>query len=233
VFIFAYNEESTIGIVVDQTMSILKDITSDYEVIIIDDASTDNTATAAQQAAQRHAGVRLVRHPVNLGIGETLADGYRQATKQVVCGIPGDGEFVVECLREGAPALNEADIVSFYRCGNRVSRLRRMLSFAHRRLNQLLLGLDVRDVNWVKLYKRWVVAEGGFHSQSPLLETELLATAKQRGARIVELPCPVRLRSHRGGAGMWGTLQNGVSMTKELLRLFFRLRLSNNVRKVK
>jgi len=224
VFIFAYNEEKTVHEVITELVEVLRDIANDFEVTVIDDGSTDGTAQAAQQAVAQFPEVRLVRHPVNLGIGKTLADGYRLSTKEIVCGVPADGEFAIQCLRDGARALEQADLVCFYREGHRGPWVRRFLTRSHRVLNRLFLGLKVRDVNWIKIYKRWILDAVPVRSRSPLIETELLAQALRRGARIVELPSPFSLRRQRGGAGLTGTLINGVKMTTELLLFCVRFR---------
>lgn len=225
VFVFAFNEESTIGPVIAETADVLREIASDFEIIVIDDGSTDATAIAVQQAAEQCPGLRAIRHPLNWGIGRTLADGYRHSRNEIVCGLPGDGEFSVQCLRDGLRALANADIVCFYRQDRHRPWLRRFLTQSHRTLNRLFLGLKIRDVNWVKIYRRWVLDTIPVRSQSPLIETELLAQALRRGARIVELPSPFKTRQRSGGAGLTGTLWNGVKMTADLLLFCLKFRL--------
>ena len=83
VFVFGYNEETTIRSVLEHTLAVLREVAVDYEIVVIDDGSRDGTAAAAQKIADQFPNVRLVRHPVNLGIGRTLRDGYAQATPQV------------------------------------------------------------------------------------------------------------------------------------------------------
>ncbi len=91
----------------------LRKVAPDFEIIAIDDCSRDGTAALAQQLADKFPEVRVVRHPVNLGIGPTLRDGYGQCRNEVVCAVPADGEFAVDCLRAGAEALINADVVAF------------------------------------------------------------------------------------------------------------------------
>jgi dolichol-phosphate mannosyltransferase len=235
VFVAAYNEESTVRAVIEQTIGVLQDIAADFSVLVIDDGSTDGTAAAIQQAVDQYPRlVRALKHPVNLGIGATLADGYRQSDrdKEVVCGIPADGEFDVECLRAGARALEAGDVVVFYREGEGRPWFRRFFTMAHRLMNRWLLGLAIRDVNWVKIYKRSVLEAIPMRSKSPLIETEILAMAKREGARILELPSPTRVRVRHGGAGLGGTLKNGVYMTVELLRFYIQFRFGRRFRRV-
>jgi len=165
-----------------------------------------------------------VRHPVNWGIGRTLADGYRQCTKEVVSGLPADGEFAVTCLRDAAAVLDGSDVVCFYREGRRGPWARRVLTSTHRALNRLFLGLRISDINWVKVYRHSVLQAIPVRSRSPLVETELLAQARRQGMRIVELPSPYQERRHKGGAGLGGTLKNGVKMTLELFAFCLRFR---------
>jgi glycosyltransferase involved in cell wall biosynthesis len=226
VFIFAYNEEGTIGKVISDTVALLQEIASDFEVVVIDDGSSDQTAAMISSAADQKPSVRSVRHPINWGIGRTLEHGYRLCQKQIVCGIPADGEFAIQCLREVPAALATTDIVCFFRTNRRGPLVRQFLTYSHRLLNRLFLGLNIRDVNWVKAYKRWVLDAVTTHSQSPLIETELLAHALRRGARIAELPSPFKMRERRGGAGLLGTLKNGFKMTVELVKFCLKFRFS-------
>src|SRR4051812_13481618 len=113
--IFAYNEETTIGRLVDESLSVLKALTSDYEVLVVNDGSTDRTRDIVRQLAEKDAHVRLLDHPRNLGFGPTLRDAYQQASKTLVFLLPGDGQIAPGEIHALLPALTDVDLVLGWR----------------------------------------------------------------------------------------------------------------------
>jgi hypothetical protein len=86
--VFCYNEAGNIGRVIDLCCKLLPDISSDYELIVIDDGSSDSTADEVMEKAASFPALRLIRHEVNKGIGNALRSGYAAATKEYVCALP-------------------------------------------------------------------------------------------------------------------------------------------------
>ena len=91
--IFCFNESGSIASLAERTDDVLSRICDDYEIIIIDDCSTDGSDRICALLADRMSKVRLVRHPVNKGIGEALRTGYSESVFEYICAIPGDGQF--------------------------------------------------------------------------------------------------------------------------------------------
>ena len=75
----AYNEEANVGKAVDDTLAIAARHCSAFEVIVVDDGSSDRTADVVADRADRHPEVRLVQHPTNLGYGQALRSGFAAA----------------------------------------------------------------------------------------------------------------------------------------------------------
>jgi hypothetical protein len=89
-----------------------------------------------------------------------------------------------------------ADIVCICRKGRGdVTFYRRFISGANRLLNRVLFGLNVRDVNWVKLYRAWTIHDITVKSASPFVESERLALAVKAGAVIAQLDAPHAART--------------------------------------
>jgi len=156
------------------------------EIIIVDDGSTDNSGEIVRKAAESFTNIKAVYHPRNLGIGRALRSGYAAVQYENVSAVPADGQFNVAELIPYAN-IPEKTLVSFYRKENDIYSLKRNgLSFANRKLNANLLGLNLRDVNWVKIYKRAELEKLDVKLRSSLVESEICAKLMLRKNKMIE-----------------------------------------------
>src|SRR6185295_2282141 len=93
VFFPAYNDSGTIASMVIRTVKTASELTSDYEVIVVNDGSTDATAEVADELARTYPHVRVVHHPANRGYGGALQTGFRSATKEWIFYTDGDAQY--------------------------------------------------------------------------------------------------------------------------------------------
>ena len=108
----AYNEAEGLRAVFDRSLAVLEECTDDYEIIILDDGSSDETGTIAEEIRQQYPQVvRLIKHATNRGIAVTFEELYRAGTKEYIFDVPADGEFPPEALREIVPLLADYDVV--------------------------------------------------------------------------------------------------------------------------
>ena len=204
VVVLSFNEAPTLASVTEATLLCLRDLgVKHLEVIIVDDGSSDGSRQIAETLAHREREVRLVFHPRNLGIGEALRTGYHAATLDVVVAIPGDGQFEVSELRH-VLTLSRNEFISFFRHENEsYGPLRNGLSFANRFLNRHLIGLDMRDVNWVTAFWREDVVCEPLEIHSSLVQSEICGKLVKRGRSVREIPSnylPRRAGSYSKGA---------------------------------
>src|SRR6266498_1165909 len=150
----AHNEESTVAVFVERTAKAFAQLGRPWELLYVDDGSTDGTAAAVEGAASREPRVRLVRQRRNLGLTEALNRGFREARGELIVFLPADLESDPEVdipLLLGK--LDEGyDVVAGWRQGRRDGK-----RFASRVANftcRLLFGLDVHDMNWIKAFRR-------------------------------------------------------------------------------
>jgi glycosyltransferase involved in cell wall biosynthesis len=166
------------------------------ELVLVNDCSTDGSPAVAERLAKEFPEVKLVRHDVNRGIGRSLKTGYSNATGDWISIVPADGQFNPVDLLSCAGMTENADIVCICRKGRGdVTFYRRFISGANRLLNRVLFGLNVRDVNWVKLYRAWTIHDITVKSASPFVESERLALAVKAGAVIAQLDAPHAART--------------------------------------
>ncbi len=177
-----YNEEASLEGVVRSCLLLKGRLAEELELVLVDDHSTDASPAIAQRLARELPEVKLVRHEVNKGIGQSLKTGYANATGDWISIVPADGQFDPMALLPCAGLAEGADIICVCRKGRGdVTFYRRLISGANRLLNRILFGLDVRDVNWVKVYRAWTIHDITVRSTSPFVESERLALAKKAG----------------------------------------------------
>jgi len=187
VFFPCFNEQATVETLTRKTLAVLNKLTGDFEVIIVNDGSGDNTAVIAERLAKEIPQVRVIHHPRNLGYGLALRSGFRAATKELVFYTDGDNQFNVEELADILPLIDQYDIVSCYRINRQEGLVRRFNAFCWTRLVCLLFGLKLRDIDCAfKLYHRHIFDDMNLISAGALIDTEVLARAARRGCTIVQ-----------------------------------------------
>ena len=162
----------------------------DYEVLVVDDASTDGTGDLADALAARHEEVRAVHHTVNRKLGGSIRTGLAEARGRWLLYTDADLPFDLFELEKAFRLLRhyDADIVAIYRHDRTGEGLRRLVySYAYNSLIHTALGLRVRDVNFAgKLIRREVLDAVTLHSEGSFIDVELLAKAQRRGFRIIQ-----------------------------------------------
>lgn len=216
VIIFCYNEGKTIRLVTTQVFEWLNTVGGDFEIIIVDDGSTDKTAEVCRQLKREFPRLSVIHHPQNLGIGMALRSGYASATKEYVCAIPGDGQFDVNELKLVQPFGTDT-YYAFYRPQTNYNWYRKLLTWANRLFNQHLLGVYLRDVNWIKVYRREHLEFTQPKLKSSLIESEICAKLYKMGIMPTEIPStylPRKTGMAKGGS--WKTLRKAIAETFKL-----------------
>lgn len=186
----------------ERSLAVLRDCTPDFELIVLDDASTDDTFAIMQRVQQRHPHVIIRRHETNAGIASTFEELYRLATKEFVFLISGDGQFPPETLRHCMPLLHDHDIVICRRVTKHHTPYRHFVSWAYRWMPRLLFGVDLIDPGSVKVVRRAIYVDVPVQSTSVFVEAERLIRAIKRGYRMtsVEMESVPRVGGVASGA---------------------------------
>ncbi len=223
VFFPCYDEQENVGRTIEKALAVLEKLGADFEVIIIDDGSTDDTGRIADDIAGRDNRVRVVHHQHNLGYGAALQSGFKAATKELVFYTDGDGQFDIDEMPPLLKLMEQHDIVTCYRLNRRDSVIRKINGWCWTKLVCLLFGLKIRDIDCAfKLYKRDIFDNIKLSSTGALIDTEILARAARKGYSMTQ----EGVHHYPRTAGM----QSGANMRvilrafKELLVLRSRIR---------
>ncbi len=188
IFFPCFNEKDAIGPLTEKTLAAVKPLCDDFEIILVDDGSTDGTSETADQLAAAYPTVRVIHHEQNCGYGSALQSGFRAARKEYIFYTDGDGQFDINEISMLLPLTAEYDIVSGYRLTRQEGFLRKFNAFCWSSLVGFLFDLKLKDVDCAfKLYKREIFDHIEMHSTGALIDTEILARAKQKGYSMTQI----------------------------------------------
>ena len=161
-----------------------------WELVIVDDASTDGCGELADQLAEKDPRIVVRHHPKNRKLGGSIRTGLSTASGELVLYTDADLPFDPAEIRQAIHLLDlyEADVVAAYRLQRKgEGPLRFFYSYVYNTLVNTLLGLRIRDVNFAfKLTRRWVLDSIELQSEGSLIDAELLARARNQGAEIIQ-----------------------------------------------
>jgi len=189
VFFPALNDEATIGKLVVDALTLLKSVTSDYEVIVVNDGSTDSTGAILDELACRFPNFRVVHHQTNRGYGGALQTGFQTAGKNLIFYTDGDGQYDVNELALLLPSMtDEVDVVNGYKIKRHDSRGRIVPGAIYNMISRLVFRLPVRDVDCdFRLIRRAAIQRISLAASSGAICVELVYKLKLAGCLFREV----------------------------------------------
>jgi dolichol-phosphate mannosyltransferase len=221
----AYNEEDFIEDTLGTLDDIIKDKNLPYEILVVDDGSSDNTLANAKRYAGKNGHVRVVSYSKNVGKGYAVKTGFMKANGNVVIFADSDMEIDLRTISKYLEALKHGDIVI---ASKRHSDSRVKVPLSRRILSECFNGL-VRLLTWVPLKDTQsglkAMKKSAFLDIFPRLavkryafDVELLAVANLYGLKVVEMPVNIKLDASFKPKEM-------LHMFVDLLGIAYRLRI--------
>jgi glycosyltransferase involved in cell wall biosynthesis len=195
IFFPMWNEEEYIGRALGAAREACAELVAsgeigDYELIIVDDASTDATGRLADEYAAADPHVRVVHHPVNRKLGGSIKTGFAAATGDLVLYTDADLPFDMDEVQKACRLMRhyEADIVSAYRFDRTdEGYVRVVYSAIYNALVRLLFGVRKRDINFAfKLVRRRIFDHVELHSEGSFIDAEMVIRAEKLGYTVVQ-----------------------------------------------
>lgn len=186
----AYNDGGTIASMVAAAWIALNQVTSDYEIIVVNDGSSDYTATMLDEISVRYPELRVITHPYNQGYGAALRTGFSAASKDWVFYTDGDSQYNPLELVNLVGALHEGvDVVNGYKLTRNDSWMRIVIGRAYHYLVKFLFGIHIRDVDCdFRLIPRRILEEIELKSVSGAICLELVKKIEDAGYVFAEVP---------------------------------------------
>jgi len=197
-FFPAYNDAGTIGSLVIQAQEAIRQLTPDFEVIVVNDGSRDQTGRIADELARTYPNVRVIHHAGNKGYGGALRSGFAAATKDLIAYTDGDAQYdPSEIATLWARLDADADMVTGYKISRSDPFHRIVIGRIYHYIVKLLFALKVRDVDCdFRLMRREVFDRVKLDRDSGVICLELMRKVQDAGFRVVEVPVHHYHRTH-------------------------------------
>ncbi len=223
IFFPCYNEVDNVERVTRKAVEVGRKVADDLEVIIVNDGSTDGTAEVADRLAAEIPEVRAVHNRPNRGYGGALQRGFREATKNWIFYTDGDGQFDLDEIPRVLPLIEKYDIVSCYRIDRQDPLIRKLNAFAWTTLVNLLFRIGLKDIDGAfKFYPKTFIDAIEMHSTGALIDTEMLAKARNMGLSIGQTG--VRHLPRTAGEQTGANIRVILRAFKELFKLYGQIK---------
>jgi len=195
----------------------------DFEVLVVDDASTDGTAAIADRLAREDPRVRVVHNAVNLKLGGALRAGYAAATKDLVFYTDGDAQYdPTELALLVDSAGDDVDVVQGYKRRRGDNIARRVIGRVYHRFVRTMFGLKIRDTDCdFRLIRRALLDRVELVHSTGVICVEMVRKFQDAGARFVEVPVSHFPRTH--GTSQFFRPGSVVRSLRDLAVLWVRL----------
>ena len=207
-FMPAYNEEANVAYMIGRAREALDSLGVPWEIIVVDDGSTDGTVREALAAGAGDPRIRAVSHGRNLGFGMAIRTGIGSSTMPWVFYTDCDGQFDLGELPRIWADREGSDIVSAYRRNRRDPGLRLAYSLAYSTLTWILFSGGFKDVDCsFKLYRKSMFDRVRPRSTCGVIDLEILTLARGMGYRVRQVP--VSHMERRAGDVSFETFRRG------------------------
>ncbi len=223
VFFPCYNDQHSIGELVENAFLVLKDITNKYEVIVVDDGSTDKSREILQRLAKKYKDLKLIFHAKNRGYGRALESGFRNASYDLIFYTDGDGQYDVGELPVLVALMrSDVDFVNGIKLARKDPTYRIVIGNAYSLFVRWFFVLPITDVDCdFRLIRKNIIDKIKLTSKHGAICVELVKKAQFLGARFREVS--IHHYKRRWGESQFFRPKNIVFSLMELLVLWVKL----------
>jgi glycosyltransferase involved in cell wall biosynthesis len=185
-----YNDETTIGGLIDDVHSALIPSVAAVEVIVVNDGSADGSRATLDALALDRPWLRVIHHEKNGGYGRALVSGFAAAQHEWIFYTDGDAQYDASEAALLVPlATDDVDVVQGYKIGRGDSWVRKVIGRCYHHVVKLLFNLKVRDTDCdFRLFRRQLIIDRPLVSTTGVICVEMMRSFDRAGARFVEIP---------------------------------------------
>jgi glycosyltransferase involved in cell wall biosynthesis len=231
IFFPCYNDSKSIGKLVENALSVARKLTKDYEIIVIDDGSTDKSRDVLKELSKRHKKVHLIFHESNQGYGGALKSGFQAASKDLVFYTDGDGQYNVKELPLLYSLMTpDVDFINGIKMGRSDTAYRIILGNFYSLVARWIFWLPIMDVDCdFRLIRKSILQKIHLTSNSGSICVELVKKSQRAGAKFRQVS--VHHLQRRWGQSQFFVPSRLLSTFWELSNLWFRLILLYKISK--
>jgi len=222
-FFPCYNDAESIGTMVAAVDTALATRVDDYEIIVVNDGSSDNSSAVLAELRDTHPRLVVIEHASNRGYGGALISGFGAATKEWIFYTDGDAQYdasEVTTLIDAARA--DTDIVQGWKLSRGDTWYRKVIGRLYHHTVKFLFRLNVADTDCdFRLFRRSLIVERPLRSTSGVICVEMMRQFERAGANFVEVP--VHHYERRSGRSQFFRLPAIARSAQQLLALWWRL----------
>ena len=223
IFFPAYNDAGTIASLALVAHMTARQLTDDYEVIVVEDGSPDHTGELLDEMARHFTWLKVVHHAKNRGYGGALRTGFETASKDLVFYTDGDAQYDPrEMTKLWAALSSQVDFVNGYKTGRSDPLHRIVIGRVYHWFVRAAFGLELRDVDCdFRLMRRDVFRKVVLTRSSGVICVELMKKVQDHGFRIAQVPVTHFHRSY--GKSQFFNVPRVARTLGDLARLWFEL----------
>jgi glycosyltransferase involved in cell wall biosynthesis len=223
IFFPAYNDAGTIASLALVAHMTAREITDDYEVIVVDDGSPDHTGVLLDEMARSFPWLKVVHHVANRGYGGALRSGFQTASKELVFYTDGDAQYDPRELTRLYEAFSpEVDFVNGYKIGRSDPLHRVVIGRVYHWFVRTVFGLRLRDVDCdFRLMRKSVFDKVVLTRSSGVICVELMKKVQDHGFRIAQVPVHHYHRTY--GKSQFFNFPRVARTLVDLMRLWWEL----------
>lgn len=189
IFFPFWNEEKNIEQVVKSAIPIAKEVADVYEILIVDDGSSDNTLKIAKELSRQYKNVRVISHTPNRGYGASLKEGFLNSRYKYVVFTDGDRQFDFSEVKKFIEKIRGVDMVIGYRKKRRDNFARHILMSMLKAWDFVFFRFYFKDIDCgFKMFKREALEKIlPLRSEGAMITTEILAKARIKNLKIEQV----------------------------------------------
>ncbi len=222
-FFPCYNDAGTIASLVTLADLTLRELTDDYEIIVIDDASTDHSRQIIQELSGKYDRLKVVFHEKNKGYGGALLSGFRSSIKDWVFYTDGDFQYdVSEVLKFAELIGDDVDVINGYKIVRSDPIYRKIIGKTYHWLMKAMFRFKIRDVDCdFRIIRKTALDSLDLKYHSGVICIELVKKLQMAGCRFVEVPVHHYYRVY--GKSQFFNFVRLLQVGKDIFRLWWEL----------